>query len=47
MNTAKEQEELHYTEVVAGVNALEEDPADTVTNKAVPIPINTEDQKSR
>ena len=46
MNTAKEQEELHYTEVVAGVNTSEEDPADTV-NKALPIPIHTEDQNSR
>ena len=46
MNSAKEQEELRYTEVVAGVNGSEEDPADTVT-KAVHIPIHTEDQKSR
>ena len=44
-NTAKEQDELHYTEVVSGVNASEEDPSDTVAN-AGPTPIHTEDQKS-
>ena len=45
MNIDKEQDELHYTEVVAGVNASEEDSADTV-DKAGSTPIHTEDQKS-
>jgi len=46
LNTAKEQDELHYTEVVAGVNASEEDPADIVAEEGPTRPVYTEDQKS-
>jgi len=45
LNTAKEQDELvHHTEVVAGVNTSEEDPTDTAAEEG-PTPVHTEDQK--
>ena len=42
MNTPKEQDELHKTEVVAGVNSKEEDPANTVAEEGT-IPVHTDD----